>query len=90
MSKDFPYQEMRSLLLKHLASKPIGKYENAISGVIELAKQCGLYSGSDTPLHYMGGPSYDLGPGDFQKVPELVRQLLWQLLVQGIIVFGKC
>lgn len=89
MSEGFPYQELRSLLLEYLASNPTGDFTSAVAGVVELAKKCDLYSGSKNPLRYVGGPSYDLGPGDFQKVPEILRQLFWQLLVQGILVFGK-
>lgn len=89
MSGNFPYQELRSLLLEYLDLNPIGNFTSAVTGVVELAKKHRLYSGSKTPLGYVGGPSYDSGPGDFQSVPEIVRQLLWQFLVQGILVFGK-
>lgn len=73
MSENFPYQELRSLLLKYLALNHIGNFTSAVTGVVELAKQYGLYSGSKTPLRYVGGQGYDLGPGDFQQVPEILR-----------------
>jgi len=88
MSGDFPYQEIRSLLLEYLAENFESQYVFAVKGVVELAKKHGLYSGPTNSITRIGGPSYDLDGQDFKRVPEIVRQLFWMLLVQGILVFG--
>lgn len=91
MSNEFPYQELRALLLEYLSQEPEGNYTSAVSGTIELAKKRGLYAGQD-PNHQVyrtGGSNYDLRAEDIYEVPESIRQLFWLFLVQGILVFGK-
>jgi hypothetical protein len=85
----FPYEEIRSLLFEYLAKQPSGNFSSAVEGVISLAKKHGLYAGSDGHFRRIGGPSYDLGQQDHRTVPEKIRQMFWQLLVQGILVFGS-
>lgn len=89
MSTEFPYQEARSLLLEYIQQNPRGQYAAAVRGVIDLAKRRGLYGGAKSAVRRIGGSNYDLGGADADRVPERVRQLLWELLVHGILVFGK-
>ena len=88
MSEEFPYEMIRSLLMEYLSKNRGNQFSAAVLGVIELAKARGIYAGASNPVHSVGGPSYGLGSEDHQKLPEAVRQLLWQFLVQGILVFG--
>jgi len=85
---EFPYQEMRSLLLEYLAENLQGQFSYAVNGVIARAKSRGLYGGSDGSYRIIGGANYDLMRQDYKKAPEAIRQLFWQFLVQGILVFG--
>lgn len=73
---DFPYQHTKALLLEYLKDHPKGQYVECAEGVVRLAAQKGLM-GQQAPRGR-----------ERTHVRELVRQLLWQLLVQGIIVFG--
>lgn len=89
MSSDFPYEKIRSLLIEYLAKKKDGNFQEAVSGVVELAKEHNLYTGSSKSGSHRIGVNYDLGGQDAHNVPEEVRQLFWQLLIQGILVFGS-
>jgi len=90
MGNEFPYQEIRALFLEYLKSKPTGQFTDAVSGIVNLAKGRGMYSGQDMNHQYrrIGGANYDLRIEDRDKVPETVRQLFWEFLVKGILVFG--
>jgi len=85
----FPRQEIRSLLLEYLSQHPQGQFSQAVQGVIDLAKKHGTYAGSKSNIQRMGGPSYDLDSHGYRVVPEAVRQLFWQFLVQGLLVWGS-
>lgn len=72
----FSFSESRALLLEFLRANPNGQYENAVTGVLELARGRGLV-----------GPQPTRAERD--EAYEGVRQHLWSLLVQGVIVFGQ-
>jgi hypothetical protein len=71
----FPYAQSRALLLDYLKTHQSGQYQNVVLGVIELAQQKQLLGESPTQ-------------SERTDAYELVRQHLWALLAQGVIVFG--
>lgn len=68
----------RSLLLEYLKENGTGQYTNAANGVTELAISKGLVREGD-----MG----KIAAYRFAQIH--VRELMWQLLVQGILTFGQ-
>ncbi len=88
----FPYNVTLSLLLEYLKSNYSGHYSKVVNGVIELAVDKNLINGPSTPqqkLQYMNADYRQFLQGsDKQDVPELIRQLMWRLLLQDVIVFG--
>lgn len=89
MNSSFPYQQTKALLLEYLYTNRSGQFSNVVTGVIELAVHKDLYQ---------KGAAKSLSPGtdyrrlldgnDREYVPELLREIMWQLLVQNIVVFG--
>lgn len=89
MSSSWPYRETKSLLMDYLHRHPIGEFSEATSGVVRLAIEKGLIH-IPQQSYVIGGRDYrdHLSGEDQANVTELVRQLLWDLLVKGIVVFG--
>lgn len=88
----FPYNITLSLLLEYLKSNYSGQFANVVNGVVELAVDKRLINGPATPqekLQYFNADYRQFLVGaDRQDVPELIRQLMWRLLLQDVIVFG--
>lgn len=78
-------EQVRSLLLEYLKTHDNGQYSDAVNGVIRLAVEKGLIQRPQED-----GRSYldRLEHQDQKVIKERVRQAFWQLLVQGILVFG--
>ncbi|MFH5883657.1 hypothetical protein ACG2F4_05050 [Halalkalibaculum sp. DA3122] len=88
MSKDkFPFQELKSLILEELNNQPQGNFRNLVGGVIELAITKGIYNGKLNSSHKFQYIN-QLKQHDRNSLKEATREILWQLLVQGIIIFG--
>ncbi len=86
----FPHQLTKSLLLEYLDSikgDKSGQHGTAVRGVINLAAQKGLLPGRRPVRHTL--PAGPIAPGEEAVVSESIRQLMWQLMAQGILVFGK-
>lgn len=86
-TSSWPWEQTRGLLLEHLQAHHRGQFGVAVAGVANLAMEKGLY-----PKPRGWSPS-SLGADQLQgndraNVTELVRQLLWQLVVQGVLVPG--
>ncbi|HEY3295668.1 MAG TPA: hypothetical protein VGL38_09520 [bacterium] len=93
MAAPLSTQMLRSLLLEYLSTKPNmedRRFEKAVVEVIQLAVAKRLYP---APTTRYAGPVIELKlllkPEDQQRIPELIRHVMWRLLIQGIIVFGK-
>jgi len=87
VTDNFPSRQIRSLLLEHLREEPSGSYHRAANGVARLAINMGLLAAT---LEVPGDEySYALSHQDSRLLRERVRQELWLLLSQGILVFGK-
>jgi hypothetical protein len=71
----FPFQQLRQLVFEHLKGHYRDQYEGIVRGVEQLVLARRLVTGQ-------------LSPNDRTNVREGIRQLMWQLLVQNIIVFG--
>ena len=82
----FPFEQTRALLLEYLKDKPSGQFQRVVAGVVELAVSKGLHT--PPPGRQRGDGRSLLKGTDAHGVPELIRQQLWQLLVQGVLVFG--
>ena len=89
MASRFPYHLTKQLLLDYLNNAHEGQFDFALNGVVNLAIQRGAYQSAT-------GHSYDgndarmlLHAADRNDVTELVRQLFWKLLTEGILVFGR-
>lgn len=83
--QDFPYQQLRSLLLEVLAEKPQGQYLHAVEAVGVRAVKTGLWAPPPGRSSMDGNP---LTGRIRDRVAEEVRQLLWQFVVQGLLVPG--
>jgi hypothetical protein len=91
----FSYEQTRQLVLEFLRSKPKNRleektnFENVVSGVLSAAQDRGLYS-----KRYRGGHQYGSGPLDHlpyeeqEAFSQRVREIMWQLTLQGIIIPG--
>ena len=92
MSANFPYNQTLSLLLEHLKSNYEGQFDSVVNGVITLAIDKGIFPGPSA-RERMQWIAEDyrkyLNSSDKKDVPELIRQLMWKLLIQDVIVFGK-
>lgn len=88
MLDEFPFQEIRSLLLDYLKDHPNGQFGQVVKGVVNLAKSKGLYSEPNSDVHTSGGSSYGLHIRDIRRVPEAVREQSWGLVGQGILMPG--
>ena len=87
MPNEFPYEHTKALLLAYLKDNPQGDYSGAVEGVVEIAVRTRVH----TPKKPPDGRKYFelLEHHERENVGERVRQLLWQLLIQGVIVFGR-
>lgn len=86
MTKDFPFEQARSLLLEYLKTHSSGDYLEVVDGVVKLAIDKRLATMQPgKPVTPIRGA---LPVHQSTIIKELVRQGLWQLLVQGILVFG--
>lgn len=76
--------------MEYLQKHPVGDFKEAVSGIIQLASAKGLYKLPVKDI-IIGGWDYrnDIPRGERENVIEQIRQLFWQLLVQGILIFGK-
>ena len=81
------HQQVRALLTEVLAAAPRGHYQSAVEEVSKRGVQAGVWS---TPPGRTAAFSNNplVGPLRHQ-VEEEVRQLLWQFIVQGLVVPGK-
>ena len=92
MSTNFPYNQTLSLLLEYLKSNYEGQFESVVNGVISLAMDKGIFpvpSARERMQLIAEDSRRYLNTSDKKDVPELIRQLMWKLLIQDIIVFGK-
>lgn len=91
MSTNFPNNQTMSLLLEYLKANPTGQYADVVDGVIKLAIDKNMLNGPSNRERQSLGIDYRmyLNATDKKDVPELIRQLMWKLLIQDIIVFGK-
>ncbi len=88
MNTKFSYNITLSLILEYLKSNYSGQFVQVVDGVVELAVNKNLIKGRK--LQHLGSEYRDFLEGtDKKDVPELIRQLMWRLLLQDIIVFGK-
>ncbi|MGK3965064.1 hypothetical protein WMF38_12880 [Sorangium sp. So ce118] len=71
-------QIIRTLLLKYLKEHHDGQFRGAVDGVVRLAVSKGL----------VGNDQNSQRAAD-HVASTRVRELLWQLLVQGILAFGS-
>jgi len=79
-------EQIRVLLLEYLRQNPTGQYERVTHGVARLAIGRGLLEQAREPLGQ--DFAYALSPEDTSNLREVVRQELWLLLGQGLLVFG--
>lgn len=86
MERDLPVREIRQLFLEYCRDHPAGQYVGATHGVAKLAIERGLLKKAKDPLgdEY----SYALSNNDSVLLREAVRQEMWLLLGQGLLVFG--
>jgi len=84
---EFPHQMTRSLLLEYLKGKSGGQYLNVVEGVVTLAAEKGIIPCDGPPQHRR--VLNLLARPDEWRIHEDIRQLLWQLIVQGVLVPGK-
>lgn len=86
MPNDFPFEQLRSLFLEYVRNNPRGSYHEAANGIAELAANKGVFD----PRDDMVGKEYSYAmPRDqATRFREAVRQLFWQYLGKGLLVFG--
>ncbi|WP_438029092.1 hypothetical protein [Sorangium sp. So ce233] len=77
MTVALTHQLTRSLLLEYLRDHPRDQYRNAAYGVVRLAKSKKL----------VGQGLNDEKHAEYAAL-RYVRELMWQLLVQGVLTFG--
>ena len=89
MSSPWPYRQTRELLMNYLHGHQFGSFAEVASGVVQLAEEKGLFH-YPKQNYVVAGQDYrtHLSRDDQANVTELLRQLFWELLVKGIIVFG--
>jgi hypothetical protein len=86
MTTDVLHEQMKAFLLEFLKSKREGQYHDVVAGVIGIAIRVGALV--PTKPDVGRGNLERVGHEDREAVGEHVRELMWELLVQGIIVFG--
>ena len=84
---EFPHQMTRSLLFEFLNGKGGGQYLDVVHGVATLAAEKGIVPCDGPPQHRQALKLLD--HTDNWKLHEDIRQLLWQLIVQGVLVPGR-
>lgn len=85
------YLQVLNLTIEQLALHPVGQYEQLLGFVIEAARKSGLVSsGSLDPFGgaSVNNPGYAIPHDQAKKMSELVRQAMWDCLLQRKIVFG--
>ena len=83
-----PHQIVRSLTFECLRTGQASQVANLVDRVGTTAVQKNIVQSGKA--HAFGaGADYYLHPGDFNALYESVQQILWQLLAQGIIVWGS-
>jgi len=83
---DVLHEQMRAFLLEYLKNKREGQYQDVVAGVIGIAFRVGALTPTKPDVGQ--GNLQRVGHEDKEAVGEHVRELMWELLVQGIIVFG--
>jgi hypothetical protein len=80
-------REIRQLFLEYCRDHPADQYESATHGVAKLAIDRGLLKQEKDAFgdHY----SHALSNDDSVRLREAVRQEMWLLLGQGLLVFGS-
>lgn len=78
--------QIRPLMLDYLRENPTGQYQGAANGVARLAIQHGVLK--KVKEVFGDEYSYALSNTDSTRLREAVRQELWLLLSQGLLVFG--
>ena len=75
--------------MEYLHRHVAGQFADAVSGVVQLAGEKGLFQIVRGP-YIVGGQDYRdfLPQNDRANVVELIRQLFWDLLIKGVIVLG--
>lgn len=86
---EWPWVETEELLLDALYSKRSGNFWDLVSEVVKLAIDNNLYPIGSRVAGYTQDYTTYLKKQHKDSVPELIRQLMWKLLVKGLIVFGS-
>ena len=79
-------REIRPLFLEYCRDHPADQYEGATHGVARLAIERGLLKQAKDALGDQY--SYALSNNDSVRLREAVRQEMWLMLSQGLLVFG--
>jgi len=80
-------REIRQLLLDYFREHSAGQYQSAADGVARLAIERGLLKRAKE--QFGDSYSYALSSNDSIRLREAVRQEMWLLLGQGLLVFGS-
>ena len=84
----WPYPLTQELLFEALRVRRSGQFDDLVNSVIQVAGARGVFQVNVRPGTINVDYRIFLVGDDRANVPELIRQLMWRLLVKGIIVFG--
>ncbi|MBR9916335.1 hypothetical protein GYB29_01280 [bacterium] len=86
-SLNFPFPKLKALVLEELLNQQQGDHISLCGGVVELAISKNLFQGKlgvSAKFQYLD----QLDRNDRRNLEEAVREIMWQLIVQGLIVIG--
>ncbi len=75
------YEQARPLVFAVLREHPQGQHANVVENVLHRVHQ-------SSPVQRLERRPASVNAGEEQQVEEIVRQLMWRMLIDGVIVFG--
>jgi len=86
MSGPLGYREVLALTLEQLKQHPKGQYKELVNHTLAAAEQKGLIPGTSQSRGVTARAA--LGHTERERLPELVREAMWECLLKRLIVFG--
>lgn len=89
-SHRWPHQHTKALIVDYLQAHPTGQFADLTRGVLQLAIARQLLHDPRRPGQMTTiSTQHTLTPDDRREFEERTREILWELLVQGLLVFGS-
>ncbi|MCK4512866.1 hypothetical protein KAW64_14070 [bacterium] len=89
MAEVFTFEQMRAVVMEYLKDNLRGQFTDILRGFLGLARSTDLYTPSTGMTARYAGIDFDVPGVPAEHITENVRQIMWGLLLEGIVVFGK-